>query len=259
MSPTVSFGAPVSVVVSVVACSTTEIVVAPVCAERAFPEPDAQALTATTRTRIPPSGRTMLRTRFMTFLLGWMDVRAYSTRQARVKGTPCWHGFRRDPVGPLSRLLRHHRGVADAIDETCDMRIAVVSAQHLERAATEAEVRRLASPTSLEGLLQRYPKRPGTRKIRELLDYNVERVVEGCEVDFDWASARLVVELDGYATHADPQRLRGGPRPRPRPPARRLPRAAHHRPPADREHERGRRPASKYPDREPMISTNQFK
>src|SRR4051794_31302164 len=135
MSPTESFAAPVSVVVSVVACSTTEIVVAPVlCAERAFPEPDAQALTATTRTRIPPSGRTMLRTRFMMFLLGWVDVRAYSTRQARVKGTPCWHGFRRDPVGPLSRLLRHHRGVADAIDETCDMRIAVVSAQPLERA-----------------------------------------------------------------------------------------------------------------------------
>src|SRR4051794_17772819 len=73
MSPTVSPCAPVSVVVSVVACSMTVIVLpprswpAPSC-----PEPEAHALTATRRTRMPQSGRTVLRTRFMAFL-PWVD------------------------------------------------------------------------------------------------------------------------------------------------------------------------------------------
>src|SRR4051794_28610481 len=71
MSPTVSPAAPVSVVVSVVACSMTVIVLPPRSwPEPSCPEPDAHALTATRRTRIPPSGRTVLRTRFVAFLLG---------------------------------------------------------------------------------------------------------------------------------------------------------------------------------------------
>ena len=43
---------------------------------------------------------------------------------------------------------------------------AVVSPHHLERAATEAEIRRLGSPTSLDALVARYPARAGTRAIR---------------------------------------------------------------------------------------------
>jgi very-short-patch-repair endonuclease len=106
---------------------------------------------------------------------------------------------------------------------------AELSAQHLERAATEAEVRRLTSPTSLEALLARHPKRAGTPKLRNLLERrsigaNLTRselenrflafldaarlprprtnaTVAGYEVDFHWPRARLVVELDGYAAH----------------------------------------------------------
>jgi elongation factor P len=83
--------------------------------------------------------------------------------------------------------------------------------------------------------------------------------VEGYEVDFHWPDADLVVELDGLRHAREPPCRRAGPRQRPSPAARRLPRPAHHGPPVAREHARDRAPASKYPDTEPMISTNQFK
>jgi very-short-patch-repair endonuclease len=111
-----------------------------------------------------------------------------------------------------------------------DVAAVVRSPQRLERAATEAEVRRLTSPTSLEVLLARYPRRAGTAGLRQLLAtrtigghitrsdledrflafLDAERLprprtnltVEGYEVDFHWPDAGLVVELDGYATHA---------------------------------------------------------
>jgi hypothetical protein len=47
---------------------------------------------------------------------------------------------------------------------------AIVSAHHLERAANEAERRRLTSPTSLDALVARYPGRPGTPAIKHLLE-----------------------------------------------------------------------------------------
>lgn len=111
----------------------------------------------------------------------------------------------------------------------------LLSDQRLERAATEAEIRRLTSPTSLEALLVRYPGRPGTPKITSLLEaarigqavtksdledrflafLDTERLPRPIvnapiaidlphdpEVDFLWPHARLVVEVDGYATHA---------------------------------------------------------
>lgn len=107
-------------------------------------------------------------------------------------------------------------------------------AHHLERAATEAEFRRLTSPTSLGALVARYPNRPGTPAIRKLLEQqrigsartrsDVETrflalldaaalprpVVNGTvaldpphnpEVDFHWPRARLVVEIDTFGTH----------------------------------------------------------
>src|SRR4051795_5838669 len=46
---------------------------------------------------------------------------------------------------------------------------AVVTEQHLEHAFHEAEVRRLATPTSLAALVARYPGRSGTPAIRQLL------------------------------------------------------------------------------------------
>ena len=106
---------------------------------------------------------------------------------------------------------------------------AVLSPQHLERAATEAEIRRLGSPTSLADLVARYPGRPGTPAIKRLLERRdigrnitkqelelrflafldthglprpyVNARVHGKEVDGLWPDQHLIVELDGFATH----------------------------------------------------------
>lgn len=103
----------------------------------------------------------------------------------------------------------------------------------LERAATEAEVRRLTSPTSLDALVARHPRRAGNTAVRALLaDHAIGRHVtrrelelrflgfldetglprpqvnatvdlppRPREVDCLWADRRLVAELDGFATH----------------------------------------------------------
>jgi hypothetical protein len=110
---------------------------------------------------------------------------------------------------------------------------AVVSKQHLERAATEAEIRRLGCPTTLADLVGRYPRRKGNAAIRELLrsrqiGHNVTKkelelrfvtfldehalprpainayvdiAPRLTEVDCLWAQERLVAELDGFAVH----------------------------------------------------------
>jgi predicted transcriptional regulator of viral defense system len=110
---------------------------------------------------------------------------------------------------------------------------SVLPPHRLERAATEAEIRRLTSPTSLEALVARYPRRAGNAAIRGLLAtqaigrYRTRRELEArflafldeaglprpqinatvelpCrprEVDCLWEDRRLVAELDGFATH----------------------------------------------------------
>jgi hypothetical protein len=111
---------------------------------------------------------------------------------------------------------------------------AILTLRELERAANEAEVRRLASPTSLEALVARYPRRPGTPAIKRLLDnraiganvtkeelehrflafldaHDIERpqtnadlaLYDGAWIKPDclWPDANLIVELDGAATH----------------------------------------------------------
>ena len=110
---------------------------------------------------------------------------------------------------------------------------AVVSPQHLERAATEAEIHRLGSPTSLAALVGRYPTRTGTKTIRRLLNARdigrnitkhqlelrflafldahrlprprinatVDVPPEPREVDCLWPDHRLIAELDGFAAH----------------------------------------------------------
>lgn len=104
-----------------------------------------------------------------------------------------------------------------------------LTVQQLERAVDEAEIRRLAGPLSIAELIARYPRRPGTPKLREILrrgglGLNVTRSeleaaflaivdaaglerpimnerVEGFLVDAAWPADRLVVELDGFTTH----------------------------------------------------------
>jgi len=110
---------------------------------------------------------------------------------------------------------------------------AVVPPHHLERAATEAEIHRLGSPTSLADLVARYPTRKGTAALRTLLtrrdigrnvtkhqlelrflafldahrlprpriNATVDLHPEPKEVDCLWPDHRLVAELDGFATH----------------------------------------------------------
>jgi hypothetical protein len=106
----------------------------------------------------------------------------------------------------------------------------LVTRQRLEAAITEAEVRRLTSPTSLADLVARYPGRRGIATLRAVLedtgslgrtltrseleiaflalvDTNglprpiTNRKSDHGELDATWPAARLVVELDGFATH----------------------------------------------------------
>jgi Protein of unknown function (DUF559) len=109
----------------------------------------------------------------------------------------------------------------------------VLGPTQLERAATEAEICRLTSPTSLDALVARYPNRPGTAAIRRLLDANrIGQAITRQElelgflaflehhhlprpsinatidlpdkprtVDCLWPAHRLIAELDGFATH----------------------------------------------------------
>ena len=110
---------------------------------------------------------------------------------------------------------------------------AVLNPTRLERAATEAEIRRLTSPTSLAALVARYPNRSGTAPIRALLRTGrIGRAITRDElelrflafldaerlqrprinatidlhdrprtVDCLWPTHNLVAELDGFATH----------------------------------------------------------
>ena len=144
-------------------------------------------------------------------------------------------------VKPRERL-EIHRAERPADEVTVERRIAVttpartlldlaavLTPQQLERAATEAEIRRLGSPTSLAALVARYPRRPGTPAITKLLAArdigrhvtkrelelrflafldthhlprpHINHVVAGKEVDCLWPDQRLIVELDGFATH----------------------------------------------------------
>jgi len=111
---------------------------------------------------------------------------------------------------------------------------AVVNRRQLERALREAEIRRLGDPTSLATLIDRHPNRRGTAVLRSILasgrlGQNLTRSeLEECflafvdraglsrpkanayveiagrliECDCLWHTERLIVELDGYATHA---------------------------------------------------------
>jgi very-short-patch-repair endonuclease len=101
--------------------------------------------------------------------------------------------------------------------------------RRLERVVNEAEVLHLWDELSLVDLLDRYPRRPGARSVRAVLhargrgatitrselevlclafadrfgfpppETNV--VIEGYQVDCVWREQRLIIEVDGWATH----------------------------------------------------------
>ena len=105
---------------------------------------------------------------------------------------------------------------------------AAVTARELEQALAQSFVRRLATRAQLERLLTRATGRRGSARLRTLLQGHAaltrseadERLlalirraqlpepatnarIAGFEVDFLWRDSRLVVEVDGFAYHAD--------------------------------------------------------
>jgi hypothetical protein len=130
------------------------------------------------------------------------------------------------------RTVRHGIPVTTPARTLLDL-AAVLSPTRLERAVTEAEIRRLTSPTSLDALVARHPNRPGTAAVRALLDQDrigqaitreelelrfltfldderlprpqTNAIVELSDrprtVDCLWPGHRLIAELDGFATH----------------------------------------------------------
>lgn len=115
----------------------------------------------------------------------------------------------------------------------------VLDRRQLERAIHEVEVQRLWDALSLADLLERYPRRPGTKMIRAILaeldhglkltrnefeaafrafvedgrlplpEFNASLELAGrtIEVDALWRKERLAVELDGGAVHRTRRRF----------------------------------------------------
>jgi predicted transcriptional regulator of viral defense system len=111
---------------------------------------------------------------------------------------------------------------------------AVLDEHKLARAAERAEALRLTSPTTLQDLTARYPRRAGTPNLKRLieddrivpattandlerrfltfLDANElprpltnESLDPNTTPDFRWPEQRLIVELDGFETHGTRQ------------------------------------------------------
>ena len=108
---------------------------------------------------------------------------------------------------------------------------ALLPRSQLERAIERAEALRLTDHISLDELLRRYPRRKGTRSLREVVRRGIEPSLTRSELedrfltfldahglrpevnadiplgdrfieaDFLWREQRLIVELDGHNTH----------------------------------------------------------
>ena len=134
-----------------------------------------------------------------------------------------------------SRLPADEFTVHDGIPVTTPPRTlfdlaASITADQLARAVNQAEIRRLWDPLSLRDLLTRHPRRPGAAALRAALGFEgritrseLEDLFLGflrgaglpppvtnvplrlgdrsVEADCVWLGPRLIVELDGYASH----------------------------------------------------------
>jgi hypothetical protein len=169
-----------------------------------------------------------------------------SHRAAGAHWRLCRSGSRIDVTAPRKRrprgAIEFHRWTLPADETTTHDGIpittpprtlldlaTVLDVRALERAINEAEVLRLWDELSLDDLLQRYRRRPGTKNVRAALDRrkagasltrsDLEELfvafadkaglprpatnvyVEGLEVDCVWRAQRVVIEVDGWETH----------------------------------------------------------
>jgi very-short-patch-repair endonuclease len=153
-----------------------------------------------------------------------IEVTARATRHPR-RGVVIHRGV----VRPDERT-KHREIPTTTVPRTLLDLSAVVHPNDLRSALRQAEQLRLTDPLSLHDLAERYPRRPGIAAVKALLEearlgLNVIRSeleerfeafllraglplpktnqrVEGYEVDCVWPDARLIVELDGHATHS---------------------------------------------------------
>jgi hypothetical protein len=150
------------------------------------------------------------------------------TSPQRGRGRP---GIQRHYAELPSDEVTVHRGIpVTTVPRTLLDLATVLTPRQLARAVNEAEVQRLWDPLSLNALLERYPRRPGVPALRALLgehatvtrgelekrfrefltdvglplpETNAHVQINGLwyEVDCLWRHQRVVVELDGRATH----------------------------------------------------------
>jgi very-short-patch-repair endonuclease len=131
---------------------------------------------------------------------------------------------------PPDEVTVHHDIPVTTVARTLFDLAAVLTPQQLEAAITEAEGRRLSSPTSLAELVARHPRSRGIAALRRILGkagaigctvtrseleidllalvdtYGLPRprmnaTIGGYEVDAVWADRRLVAELDSFGIH----------------------------------------------------------
>src|SRR5690606_2117626 len=140
-------------------------------------------------------------------------------------------GVRVHRVGPLAAdEVTRLDGVPITTPARTLLDLAACAAdQALERAFAGADREGLVARASIERLMARHPRRPGTRRLAALLaggkrpaftrseaeasllalirkarlrEPEVNVVVRGYEVDLLWRAERLVVEVDGFAFHS---------------------------------------------------------
>jgi hypothetical protein len=133
-------------------------------------------------------------------------------------------------VLPADEVTTHDGIPVTTVPRTLFDLAAVIPRPHLRRAVREAEIRRLWDRLSIADLLERHPRRPGAAAIRTVTDpgarftrseledlfldlvdstglprpaTNVWLHIAGrwIEADCAWPHQRLIVELDGRATH----------------------------------------------------------
>jgi very-short-patch-repair endonuclease len=160
-------------------------------------------------------------------------VREWSARDVHVT-VPRHRRARPGVIVHEVRLPADERDEHDGIPVTTPARTlldlaAILDAHQLARACERAEALRLGSPTTLQELLDRHPRRPGTpalkklieegrivptttandfeRRLLTLLDADdlprplVNQPLDAIKPDFRWPDRRLIVELDGFETH----------------------------------------------------------